>query len=187
MLAAIPGVDINAPLLGGQPPVIASIRYNRDGEVKRSDFELFKTLVEMPMVDLNVRSTKGTPLLFFVLGSMELLKLFLEQKGRYDINIRNAKGETALIHVISSDVMYDAEDVVYALLVNGIDRGLKNSEGMTAWSLTQPAYCEEPIDQEDYSWEVLPKRPIPCSDDKMYLRSRARFSSKQWDTLGSFA
>jgi ankyrin repeat protein len=157
-IAKIPGVDINANLpatgtVPGQlPPVYATLRMKestgRKTSTKVSGY--FKPLLAMPSVDLNVRGEDGVPLLCEA-SKHGLAEAILEHDGRYVLDIQDYRGRTALMYAVEAKSMKD----VKALVMKGIDLGVKDMDGKTAWELAHVSkgvaeIPEEPADREVY-------------------------------------
>jgi ankyrin repeat protein len=148
ILAEIRGIDFNACLprwrsgtRGGLPVVIALVsEYCRKSGSNFGAEKCFEALMTIPSVDLNIRSSSGKPLLFFLLDSVSLLDMFLQQKGRYDINIRNLQGETALIYVLLYGSRGDKVKLIEKLVDNGIDIELKDCRQDTAWGILRESW-----------------------------------------------
>jgi ankyrin repeat protein len=132
----------------GVPPIIAALRTDRQ--------DAFSRLLTAPNVDLNVTGEHGQPLLFELLRNAAKLNSFLEQEGRYDINVRDSKGDTALMYAI-----WAADRAAIPILIRrGIDLSLRNLEGLNAWDVAHivtrmPSVMPEPTNREEYIKKLM--------------------------------
>jgi ankyrin repeat protein len=178
ILAVIPGVNLNDSLLGWQdgdsptwhtqgvtmPPLVAALTSKQ--------FLMFRELMRIGDVDLNVRTKDGRPLLFSLVdGSgpsegMELLTDFIET-GRVDVNATDLLGNTVLHWSVAAhkqgfafhSVRQSARPTCWRLLLrHGVDRTLKNAAGMTPWELAfanGETLPEEPDDADEWTSRVF--------------------------------